>query len=114
MLNDGALPPIEPQTDFYCILSPRIEYKKRTEDIKMHYRIDSNQTIAERKISETSYYAEVPYSEEKLSLYLEENAVVNGNPQPQGEIEIPLYVGFNNITVNDEKLTILRYADESI
>ena len=38
----------------------------------MHYRIDSNQTIAERKISETSYYAEVPYSEEKLSLYLEE------------------------------------------
>lgn len=77
----------------------------------MQYQLNNQKIIFKKDISENSYYAEFPYQENFLSLCLDTDSLINGKFYPAGNVDLPLYIGFNYFTVNSENLTILRYAD---
>lgn len=77
----------------------------------MQYQLNNQKIIFKKNISENSYYAEFPYQENTLSLCLDKDSLINGKFYPAGNVDLPLYIGFNYFTVNSENLTILRYAD---
>lgn len=78
----------------------------------MHYELDKKQVVCEKEITQTAHYAEVPFQEKHLSLYLHESVAVNGETKTAGQISLPLFVGFNRFHIGEEKLTVLRRASE--